>query len=67
MENIVCMRTESLWQSPVATMTGVTLNLGKLHRSRAFLVVVRYVIDPRAHGKAPHQPRIAGFKSSDAA
>src|SRR5260370_38507420 len=35
------------------------LNLGKLHGTRTFLVVIRHVIDPSAHGIAPHHPGIA--------
>ena len=34
------------------------LNLGDFHGSEAFLVVISHVIDPSAHGIAPHQPGI---------
>ena len=37
-----------------------TLSLGELHGCGALLVVVRDVIDPRAHGIATHQPGVAG-------
>jgi hypothetical protein len=36
--------------------------VGKLHGTRAFLVVVPHMINPTAHGKAPHQPGIAGLQ-----
>jgi hypothetical protein len=49
MENLIRV---SLGEQPI-------LNLGKLHRSRTFLVVIIDVIDPSAHGVAPHEPRIA--------
>ena len=39
-----------------------TLNLGEFDRSRAFLVIVRHMVDPRAHGIAPHQPGIVGLQ-----
>ena len=35
-----------------------TLNLGDFYWRRTFFVVVSYVIDPTAHGKAPHLPSI---------
>jgi len=34
------------------------LNLGKLHWFRAFRVVVRHMVDPGAHGIAPHTGRL---------
>jgi hypothetical protein len=36
------------------------LNLGKLRRMRTFLVVVSHVVDPSAHGIAPHARGIVG-------
>ena len=45
-------------QSPL--LEELILNLGECHGCRAFLVIVRRVVDPRADGKAPHQPGIAG-------
>ena len=38
------------------------LNLGKLHRTRTLLIIVRHVIDTGAHGVAPHEPSIAGLQ-----
>jgi|ERR1039458_975022 hypothetical protein len=38
------------------------LNLDKLHGRGAFLVIIGDVVDPRAHGKAPHQPSIVGLE-----
>jgi hypothetical protein len=38
------------------------LNLGEFHGQRAFLVIVRHVIDPTAHGIARHQPSIVGLQ-----
>ena len=39
----------------------VTLHLGDLHRCRAFLVIIRNMIDSSAHGITPHQPSIVGL------
>ena len=38
------------------------LSLSQFYRCGALLVVVGYVIDPRADRIAPHQPSIAGFQ-----
>jgi hypothetical protein len=38
------------------------LNLSEFHGSRAFLGVIRHVVDPRAYGIAPHQPGIGGLQ-----
>jgi hypothetical protein len=37
-----------------------TLNLSEFHGCGARCIVVRHVIDPRAHGIASHEPRIVG-------
>src|SRR5580700_4093503 len=42
------------------------LSLHWLNRSRTFLIVVRNVVDPRAHRIAPHQPGIARLAASSA-
>jgi hypothetical protein len=38
------------------------LNVGKLHGTRAFLIVVSHVIDPCAYGVALHHSSIAGLQ-----
>jgi len=38
------------------------LNLCEFHGHRAFFVVIRHMIDPCAHGIAPHQPGVAGLQ-----
>jgi hypothetical protein len=38
------------------------LGHSKLHGFRAFCVVIRHMVDPRAHGIAPHQPSIVGLQ-----
>jgi hypothetical protein len=38
------------------------LNPGEFQGHGALLVVVRHAVDPGAHGIAPHQPGIAGFR-----
>jgi hypothetical protein len=38
------------------------LNLCEFRRTRAFLVIVRHVVDPSAHGIAPHTLGIAGLQ-----
>jgi hypothetical protein len=48
--------------SPHTLREKPTLSLGKLHRLRAFLVVVPHMINPTAYGVAPHQPGIEGFQ-----
>jgi len=35
---------------------------GLVPRCGAFFVIVNHVVDPSAHGIAPHQPGIAGFQ-----
>jgi len=44
---------------PVPLQGERSLSLRRLHGSRTSLAIVHYVIDPSAHGKAPHQPGIA--------
>ena len=36
------------------------LSLGEFHRSRAFCVIIRHVIDPRAHRITPSSAEIVG-------
>jgi hypothetical protein len=38
------------------------LNLGEFHGCGAGFVVIGNVIDPRAHGIAPHEPGIKGLQ-----
>ena len=38
------------------------LNLLQFHWRGTSFVIIRHVIDPRAHGVAPHQPSIAGLQ-----
>src|SRR5271169_271898 len=38
------------------------LSLDDLHRSRALLVVVRHIVDPTAHGVAPHGLGVVGLQ-----
>ena len=38
------------------------LHLGEFDGTRAFLIIVRHVIYPGAHGIAPHQPSIVGLQ-----
>src|SRR5580692_12967024 len=38
------------------------LNLGEFHGRGAIRVVVRHVVDRRAHGIAPHRPSIVGLQ-----
>jgi len=38
------------------------LNLRGFHGSRAFLVVVAHVVDPRAYWIAAHQPSVVRFQ-----
>jgi hypothetical protein len=47
--------------APIATRT-THLALGRFDGCRTLLVVVRHVIDPGAHGVAPHQPGIEGLQ-----
>jgi hypothetical protein len=39
-----------------------SLNLSEFRGCRAFITVVRQVVDPRAHGIAPHQQSIVGLQ-----
>ena len=34
------------------------LSLDRLHGARTFLIIIRHMIDPRAHGIAPHEPGV---------
>jgi hypothetical protein len=53
-----------MWSDRVASQLQEQpiLNLGDFHGRRASLVVVRDLIDPTAHGIAPHQPSFAGLQ-----
>jgi hypothetical protein len=51
------------WASPTAPLRKEPiLNLCESYRCGTFLVIVRHMVNPSAHGIAPHQPSIAGLQ-----
>ena len=54
----------SVWAADSEKTSGEEsiLNLGEFYRCRTLLVVIGYVIDPRAYGIATHQPSIVGLQ-----
>src|ERR1035437_7928161 len=57
-----CLRTTRLPNAQTKSTRPRPLWLTKLHGCGAFRVVVSHVIDPRAHGIAPHEPSIVGLE-----
>jgi hypothetical protein len=52
-------KIDSEWQAPPRKES--FLSLGEFHGRGAFCVIVRHMIDPRAHRIAPHQSSVVGL------